>query len=148
MDVWFIADTAMPVKINCKDTLLLKMECGEIEITSSYIHRNSIIDIYVKHSFKECDCILNKDLIRFDMNDNIKVNDIQLFHRKKNEDSRKTKKIDENTYQINSEEIVFLCVNATVSKKWERVLTIPPCNYIICNDKSLLTDTIRIKLKP
>jgi hypothetical protein len=150
MDVWFIADRAIPVKINCKDTLLLGMECGEIELSTSYIQNNSNsqnINIYVRQYFKSCDCVLNKDLLLFDLDDKIKVNDIQLFHRKKNDDSRQTKKIEENTYQINSEEIVFLCINATVSENWNYVLKIQPNNYILCNDKPLLTDTIKIRLK-
>jgi hypothetical protein len=149
MDVWFIADTAIPVNINCKDTLLLAMECGKIEITSSciYRNRNSNIDIYVKQYFRECACVLNKDSLRFDTSDNIKIKDIQLFHRKKYESSRQTKRTEGNTCQINSEEIVFLCISTMVSDDWTYMLTILPCNSITCNGKPLITDTIKISLR-
>ena len=150
MDVLFIADRAIPVTTNCKDTFLLKIECGEIEFTSSYIlnDKNGYnVNIYIKQYFKDCDCVLNKDSIRFELDNNIKVNDIQLFHRKRNDKSRQTKKIEGNIYQINSEDIVFLCINAMVSDNWNYVLKIDQNNFIMCGGKPIITDTIKIQLK-
>lgn len=69
------------------------------------------------------------------------------MHRSKKQTSRRTKQIEQNIYQIEADEIVFVSFDISFLKETKKEITILPSDYIICKEKPLLKDTIKISLK-
>jgi hypothetical protein len=77
----------------------------------------------------------------------VKIEGIQFMHRKRNQSSSQTKEIDQSIYQIDTSEVIFVSIDISISKDWKEDLILLPSNYILCNDKPLIADTLRINLK-
>ena len=153
MDVLYLGDRAIPVKANGENSLMFRSECGNVDFAPSQLQNNMAessnkFTIYLKHCFDKGNYILYTDSfnIKKESND-FKVDNILFMQRGVNQDSRKTKQIKQSIYQVNANEIVFVSFDVYFSKKWEEYLMILPCNYIMCKEIPLITDTIRISLK-
>lgn len=147
-DIFFIADIATPIKANHQDSLRFSTCCGVVEFMPSYIKlKEDKIQIHLKHCFYDGEYCLYKDSVRLLMDNSLKLDSVYLMGRNKNQDSRKTKAIRQTEYQVNTNEIVFVCFDMSITKNWDGKLTILPCSYITCDGIPLITDTIRITLK-
>lgn len=149
MDVFYHGDLATPIKINGIDSLKLNSECGEFSLVAlGYQMKNpSQYTIFLKYNFNTSNGVLHTDSFKILKNDGFIVNNVRFMHRSKKQTSRRTKQIEQNVYQIEADEIVFVSFDISFLKETKKEITILPSDYIICKEKPLLKDTIKISLK-
>jgi hypothetical protein len=151
MDVYYLGDKSAPIKVNGYDLLMFSSECGNVDFVPSQYNvaeSSNKITIYLKHYFDTGNYILYTDSFKIKKDSgNFTIDNVLFMYRGIKQSSRQTKQIKQSIYQVNANEIVFVSFDVYSSKNWEENLMILPCNYIMCNDKPLITDTLRINLK-
>jgi hypothetical protein len=154
MDIFYMGDVAYPIRTNERASLEFNSECGKVDIVSLISTKDvESVDkamIFLRHHFYTDQYTLCPDSFRvISESDYCKIGNIYFLNRKKGELSRKTKGMDKNvaSYLVSADETIFVSFEIIFSKNWDEDLMILPCNYIMCKETPLITDTIRISLK-
>jgi len=153
MDVFYLGDRATSIKANGYNSLIFNSDCGNVDFSPSQWQHNieeatQKSTIYLKHYFKTENFTIYTDSFKVKKEKEYsKIDNVLFMRRDINQASRKTKPIKQKIYQVNANEVIFVSFDVYTSKDGEEIVMVLPCNYIMCKDKPIITDTIRIQLK-
>jgi hypothetical protein len=129
-------DPLIKLNLNANNLYHLDTSCGIVEFKSSLLTSH----IFINQRFIGEKLLINKDSLKI-MVSSPRLNEVLYTSFVTNEGVE----IKENSFWINCDKEFILEMKLKYALNHTEFVSILPCNYIMCNNKPLITDTIRIK---